>query len=176
MPDRLAEDWYQQFKGSINQALSSRIGRTADIEDLAQEVYLRLLRVPKLSQVQNPKAYLYRVALNVADEWRQRAAQRYPHSSDPLEGLVSDEDSESSLEIEERRNQVVNTLSKLPPMCRTAVILHVKDGLTYDEIAEHMGISRRSVKRQISMGYAELRMRLDILHVRSSNKKHPGKS
>jgi len=37
------------------------------------------------------------------------------------------------------------------------LILHTRDNLTYEEIAVHMGVSRRAVKRYVANGYAVLR-------------------
>ena len=42
-------------------------------------------------------------------------------------------------------------------MSRTALILHVRDGLTYDEVAVEMRVTRRAVKRYMANGYAALR-------------------
>ncbi len=159
---RLAAEWFQQFQSVIRQALSSRIGRVADIDDLAQEVYLRLLRVPEPELVENPQGYLYRVALNVAEEWRQRAAQSREHSSDPLSGLVAGEDLEREAGNKERDRLVQRSLAGLPPASRTALILHVRDGLTYDEVAAHMRVTRRAVKRYVAKGYAALRRELAV--------------
>ena len=91
---RLAAAWFEQFQPVIRQALKSRTSRDDDVDDLAREVYLRLLRVPEPELVLNPQGYLYRVALNVAEEWRQHAAQSKEHSSDPLTGLEDREDLE----------------------------------------------------------------------------------
>ena len=84
-------------------ALKSRLGRTADLQDLAQEVYLRLLRVEQPKLISDPSSYVYRVALNVAEEWRLRAAQALEHSSDALETMESDQDPEQSAAQTERQ-------------------------------------------------------------------------
>lgn len=158
-----ATEWHQQFRGIIKHALESRIGRRADTDDLAQEVYLRLLRVTQPELINNPQAYLYRVALNVAEEWRQRAAQRLDHSDEFLKVMTADEDVEHTTRNEERDVLIRNALTALPLSSRTAVILHVRDGMTYEQVANHMGTSRRAVKRYISTGYSKLRDQLDIL-------------
>ncbi len=98
----LAFEWFEQFQPLIRKALRSRTSRPSDVDDLAQEVYLRLLRVPEPELVTNPQGYLYRVALNVAEEWRQRAAQSREHTSDPLSGLASGENVELAARDEQR--------------------------------------------------------------------------
>src|ERR1044071_8666293 len=66
----LLAGWRQKWNKSLFQFLGRR-GRTrVDIEDLAQETYLRLLRARDLGDVRNPQAYLLRVASHVVSEWR----------------------------------------------------------------------------------------------------------
>jgi RNA polymerase sigma factor (sigma-70 family) len=158
-PDALAIEWYLGSLSRVRQALSSRLDRREDIDDLAQEVYLRLLRVPQLDLVQNPQAYLYRVALNVAQEWRQRAAQSLDHGV-ALDGLIAEDDPLDEVMRAELDANTYDILKALPLTLRTALILHVIDGLTYEQVAEHMGVSRRAVKRYVAIGYASLRDRL----------------
>ena len=160
--NRLAAVWFEQFQPVIRQALKSRTSRVDDVDDLAQEVYLRLLRVPEPELVKNPQGYLYRVALNVAEEWRQRAAQSREHSSDPLTELEGGEDPARDVWNNQRDSFVQQSLAGLPQASQTALILHVRDGLTYDEIATHMRVTRRAVKRYMANGYAALRQELEV--------------
>ena len=155
--------WFEEFEPLIRQALRTRARDRADIDDLAQEVYLRVLRIPQPELVANPQAYLYRVAINVAQEWRQRASQSLDHSSEPLSDLATAEDIEQDTDDKERELAVRQALAQLGNASRSAVILHTRDGLTYDEIARYMGVTRRAVKRYIANGYAELRERLAML-------------
>lgn len=152
-----ALQWFEDFLALIRHALSSKIGNESDIDDLAQEVYLRLLRVPKPELVESPKAYVYRVAMNVAHEWMQSSARRLPHSSGELAEILARESTEGDHAKFERRLLVQKTLAELPKASATALILHTRDNLTYEEIAVHMGVSRRAVKRYVANGYAELR-------------------
>lgn len=59
-----------------------------DAEDLAQEVYLRLLRVEDLDAIEQPQAYLYRMARNIAAEWRARASEVHPLHPKPMSALT----------------------------------------------------------------------------------------
>jgi DNA-directed RNA polymerase specialized sigma24 family protein len=65
-------EWRQRWNRSLFQFLRRRVRSSADVQDLAQETYLRLLRAHDLSQVRNPQAYLLQVARHVALEWRDR--------------------------------------------------------------------------------------------------------
>ena len=156
-----AEEWFERSEALIRHALRRYVVRAEDIEDLAQEVYLRLLRVPRLDLVRHPQAYLYRVAINVTLEWRLRAQQSKDHSAEWLEVLPAEgHDPENEADQSERDRMVRQMLAALPVGYRTAVILHAYEGMTYEQVAEHMGISRRAVKRYMAKGYVELRKRL----------------
>lgn len=81
-------DWAKRWNAGLERFLKRRVAVPVDAQDLAQEVYLRLLRAQQLDLVVEPQAYLYRVARNVAAEWRVRASQSKPHSADELDELV----------------------------------------------------------------------------------------
>ncbi|XOV86467.1 MAG: RNA polymerase sigma factor [Pseudomonadota bacterium] len=149
-------DWYLGSQDRIKQALSTRLSRAEDIEDLSQEVYLRLLRVPKPEDVKNPQAYLYRIALNVAQEWRQRAAQAWDHNA-PVDALEATESPYDEVSAVEQDSAALELIHDLPLAQRTALTLHVIEGMTYEQVASHMAVSRRAVKRYVANGYATLR-------------------
>jgi len=80
--------WFKRWRKPIRQWLSHRSSvPTADLDDLAQEVFLRLLRYSDDVAIDNPQGYLFRIAANVANEWQERARHRRPHDDSWLEDL-----------------------------------------------------------------------------------------
>lgn len=156
-------NWYDRWHELVVRVLSSRLRNKDDVQELSQEVYLRLLRVKKPDLIKQPQPYLYRVAVNVAEEWRLRAQQALDHGPEGLEDLAAYDDPAHETETTERDQAVQEALSALPLACRTAVVLHVRDGLTYDEIAASLGVSHRVVKRNVARGYSVLRERLSLV-------------
>ena len=152
-----AAHWFERWQALIRHALSGRLSRSEDVDDMAQEVYLRLLRARRLDLVRSPRSYLYRVAVNVAEEWRLRAPQAKEHLSEPLESMTSADDPAEAMRQAERDRAVRRALELLPLASRTALVLHTRDGMTYEQIAAHMGVTRRAVKRYVAAGYAALR-------------------
>lgn len=158
--EKLVMEWREQWHPFVLQILGRRLPVKADIADLAQEVYLRLLRVEKLDLVENPRAYVCRVAVNIAQEWRMRAA-RMPMETGELaldEMLAAPDDLEHWLSQQQNRDRVEAALMSLPLNQRNALVLHVTRDLTYPQIAEHMGVTRRQVKRYLAKAYARLRV------------------
>src|ERR1700752_588546 len=92
---RLAH-WFQQWRPPLRKFLSRRAALpAADLDDVAQEVFLRLLRYERTELVEHPQAYLFKVASNVAAEWAIRARSARPHEAKWLTYLVAEDQPES---------------------------------------------------------------------------------
>jgi RNA polymerase sigma factor (sigma-70 family) len=156
---RIAE-WVRRWNFDLTRFVERRVRIRADAQDLAQEVYLRLLRTSQIDLIAEPQAYLYRMASNVAAEWRMRACESKPHSSDELEMLLETRTPEVRLDEEQDQARLREALAGLGVMPRAVIFLKLREGMTNEEIASHLGITRRMVKRHLVSGYAELRARL----------------
>jgi RNA polymerase sigma-70 factor (ECF subfamily) len=159
--ERIAE-WARSWNAGLTRFLRRRLRQPIDAEDLAQEVYARLLRVEKLELIEQPQAYLYRVAVNVAAEWRMRAAQSKPHSADELDALVAATTPETALNEADFARQLDGALREMTPMVRAVIYLKLRDGMTHEEIARHLGITTRMVRRLLTTAYAQLRGSMDL--------------
>src|SRR5262245_40851767 len=90
--------WFRQWNAPLRKFLrGKRVVPAADLDDVAQEVFLRLLRYERAELVENPQAYLYKMAANVSAEWAIRSRQTRPHGSAWLTALTSDDDPERSV-------------------------------------------------------------------------------
>lgn len=134
--------------------LAARLRNAADIGDLAQEVYLRLLRVERHDHIRNPEAYLLTIAGHVL---QQHALARVgsPQTVDIMDALVEggtaeEADPAAALHLERRLAALDKALSRLPPKARAVFVLHRRDGCTIDEIATRLGISRSMVKKYLA--------------------------
>jgi RNA polymerase sigma-70 factor (ECF subfamily) len=166
--EKLVMDWREQWHPLLLQILARRLPVPADVSDLAQEVYLRLLRVDKLDLVQDPRAYLCRIAVNIASEWRLRSARlpTTPSEDLPEGALPATDDLEQWLNKQQNRDAVQAALVALPLNHRTALVLHVTKDLSYPQIAEHMGVTGRQVKRYLAKAYDRLRQELIEAEIR----------
>ena len=155
--------WFKRWRKPIRQWLSHRSSvPTADLDDLAQEVFLRLLRYSDDVAIDNPQGYLFRIAANVANKWQERARHRRPHDDSWLEDLqveFSDEP-ENTIAREVAREYMQEAVNKLPRRQREVLLLHVNDGLTYKQIAERQGLTYRVILRDLTRAYSQLRMQL----------------
>jgi RNA polymerase sigma factor (sigma-70 family) len=158
--DRLVE-WFRELRVPLRRFLGSHRGVAhMDVDDVAQEVFLRLLRFDRADLIAQPKAYLFRMAANVASEWSMLARQRRPHGSQWLLELSTEGELDDDLHRAERDAGIARAISSLQPRTQAILRLHFEEELTYEAIAERLHLTRRIVKREILHAYAALRVTL----------------
>lgn len=148
----------------LNRFLLARVRNSADVSDIAQEVYLRMLRVT-VESIRCPEAYLFTVALHVVQQHALRqsllpVAEELSEMRDPPEASAA-HDPLLSAAADQFAEVLERTLDQLPAKVRAAFILHRRDGKTPEEIAAHLGISRAMVKKHILKALVRLRVHLD---------------
>lgn len=160
----LVERLFAEHGGALQAFLYRRVRRHPDAAELAQEVYVRMLRVPDMTTVRNPEAYLYAVASNLAKEH----ARRGPHHSKVLDiddPLVQEQLSElpafgGQLDRELRLKRLREVLRQLSPKCQAAVELQYWHGQSYEEIAQRLGVSTNMIKKYLSQALMHCRRRM----------------
>jgi RNA polymerase sigma factor (sigma-70 family) len=152
--------WADEWHDDLVKFLVRRSATPADAQDLAQEVYLRLLRVDRLDLVRQPRSYLLRIAANLLHEWRLKARQNQPHRADLLETLLSQDDPQADTAAALRARRLSAELARLSGPARIALVMQVRDGLSYEEIAVRMNVTPRMTKRYLLAAFSQLRSRL----------------
>jgi RNA polymerase sigma-70 factor (ECF subfamily) len=158
-------EWFGKWRKPIRSWLRNRASvPPGDIDDLAQEVFLRLLRYSDDVAVDNPQGYLFRIAANVANEWRERSRVRKPHDDSWLDELqIEAGDEPENAFARTRANEYVQAaVDRLPARQREVLLLHVNEGLTYKQIAQQRGLTYRIVLRDLTRAYSALRMQLRL--------------
>ena len=143
--------------------LNLRLPNQDDARDLAQEAYLRLLRLKGDHYIRHPEAYLFRIASNLVHEYWLAAR------SDSIDATCEPDDLPSTLQSPEMLASQQETLGELkraiqflPPIQQAVIVLHRRDGKTYVEIATELGISRDMVKKHLSKALARCRQYLEL--------------
>lgn len=134
--------------------LRRRVPQAWDVQDLAQEVYVRMLRVDErqVQAIRDPKAYLFTVASNLVKEHAMLQKRRAANVDvdDVLTQLVAPQGSaEDAAEREFRRQRLQQALDRLPARCKAVLIMQHRDGMNYQEIAERFGVSIHMVKKYV---------------------------
>lgn len=160
----LLERLFAQHGGALQAFLYRRVRRHPDAAELAQEVYLRMLRVPDMTTVRNPEAYLYAIASNLAKEHSHRGPRESGvlDIDDPLvqEQLVELPAFGRELDRERRVERLREVLDQLSPKCRAVIVLQYWHGLSYEEIAGRLGVLTNMVKKYVSQALMHCRRRM----------------
>lgn len=159
---RLAE-WFRSWHSPLRKFLAVRgVARVADLDDVAQEVFLRLLRYQNAEIVEHPKAYLFKIAANVAAEWAIRSSHRLEHEPHWLDSLVAEQRVEDELDTAATQREIKRAIGTLTARERAIVRLHFEEGLSYAEIAVRLGVGLRVVRRDFEKSYEKLRREVDL--------------
>ena len=151
-------DWFRELHAPLRRYLVRRkVGSIADIDDIAQEVFLRLLRYNRAELIDFPQAYLYKIAANVSAEWATRSNRRLPHSSAWLTELADTLSPQLEAEREAANAELQRAINALPSPPQTILRLHFAEGICHEAIALRLGLTRRIVKRDLANAYASLR-------------------
>ena len=140
----LVERLFAEHRGALQAFFLRRIRAKADAADLAQEVYVRMLRISDQEAIRNPVHYLYTVANNLVKE----------HA-------VLDRRQTSGIDIDEAPAH--EQLKQLRPKCRAAMELRYTQDLSFREIAMHLGVSPQMAKKYVAQGLSHCRRRMAAL-------------
>jgi RNA polymerase sigma factor (sigma-70 family) len=129
-------------------------GASADAPDLVQDVYLRLLRMPRHETIRSPRAYLFTVARNVLHEHQlsRATAPKEVEMNEMLaeiEAYVQD-DAQGYIDACRQLEEFDRALSGCPPRAYATFVLHRRYGYTLEEIAAQLGVSRGMVKKYLA--------------------------
>ena len=130
----------------LRRFLSVHLRDVHDVADMAQEVYLRLLRVSRHEAIRNPEAYLFTVAGHVLQQHalRQSGDPKFIDITDALSELTSPacEEPATKSDNAQRLENLERILAQLPPRVAAALVLHRLGGYTVQEIADQLGVAR----------------------------------
>jgi RNA polymerase sigma-70 factor (ECF subfamily) len=141
------------YGSDLHRFLVKRMRANEDAEDVAQEVYLRLLRLQHSDLVRQPQAYIYYIATQIAGEHRLRATQQsIVFDSEAADRAANEASYGSTDELPEQlyiERELLRLLSRLSIAHRNVLILRKRDGLSIPEIARELGLSVHKVRRYL---------------------------
>jgi len=139
-------------------AFVKRMGAARDAEDVVQEAFVRAIEAPPQSQ---PRAYLYRVALNTLRDRRRGEARAADHAHLAARDSAPDHDGDlDPAEHAEQRELAAiawSAVAKLPDQQRAALFLRVQRHMDYDEVALALDCSVATARQHFHLAVKSVR-------------------
>ncbi len=160
---------YLERLPEMRRFFQARLGASDEVEDLVQDLYLKVRNTPVGPEIINPPAYLYRLASNLMlDRLRARrrtgareAEWRRSHQASVGALDIADTpDAEQAMIGRQRLEKLVAALETLAPLTQRAFRLHKFDGLNQADVAARLGISRSAVEKHIALALQHLLIRV----------------
>jgi RNA polymerase sigma-70 factor (ECF subfamily) len=150
-----------QYAGQLRRYLLRRLReKPHDVDDLAQQVYVRLLSLAKSgSLVRQPPAYLFRVAASVVSDFysAERKQGHVLYDSDVLLQAADHQAGPDALAALELQQELEEALEQLPPTQKAVLLMQERDGYQYKEIALQLRLSVDTVHKYVTVAKARLR-------------------
>ena len=152
--------------------LLNRVNCPDIVADILQDAFFRLTQFESETKIHNPRAFLYKVAGNLAiDHLRKTHREQTRHADEADEAdeaeLADHADTSPSLErqlySQQQLAQLKLAVSELPPRCREVFILHKFKQYPYSQIMRELGISENTVLKHIVKAMEHCRRRMQEL-------------
>lgn len=142
---------------AIRRTLSRYFPRAQDIDDFAQETFLQAFAAEARYEIRAPKAYLIRVAKNLAlNELARKSHSTTEFIEDSQDCTVLEDEQAISADKRLSDRQELATLAMaiaaLPPKCRRVFILRRVEQLSFPEISKRLGISVSTAEKHAATG------------------------
>lgn len=153
---------FREHNRALIAFLSSRLDSLAEAQEVAQEAYVRLLRLEHPEQVGFLRAYLFRIASNLAvDRLRQRNVRTEAAEEELFEEWLDTPAPERRALAVDQLRLVREALRELPRKTSAAFVMHAIEGQGFDAIARTMKLTERMVRYHVARAMAHCRARLD---------------
>ena len=157
-PDRkdtaISEAFFEN-ESFLKKFLTRFLSRPQDIEDVAQETFLKAFSAEKHREIRSPKAFLFRIAKNAALTNLTKKTQLitdYIEDLDSPEVLCDEVSVEDQVAGGQKLALFCQAAASLPPQCRRAFLMRKVYGLSHKEISERLGISTSTVEKHVANG------------------------
>ena len=150
---------------ALRRFLASRMRHaSADVGDLVQEVFLRLLRIPDHESIRNPRAYLYTIASHVLHQYTLRQAAMAQLVA-PLDigadiEASADGDPAAAAQLEQQFEELGRGLEQFSPRAYATLLMYRYEGATLEEIGQRLGVTRVMAKKYLVKALTYCQQRL----------------
>lgn len=153
---------FKKHNQSLLRFLNARLHSEQEAREIAQEAYVRLLKLDEPDTVSYLRAFLFRIAANlVSDRLKQRDRRKELRDLAFFDHGQVSPSAEKVLTAQEELALIWAAIEELPAKCRTAFLLHKIRDLSIVETADCMSLSIRMVRLYVARAIAHCKKRLD---------------
>jgi len=127
----------------------------ADVDDVIQETYARLLRARERGPIESPRGLLFATARNAMRDLFRRRTTANTFSIAEIDASRVFDESPGVAETVSRQQEtelLQAAIASLPPRCREILLLRKFENLSHREIAARLGIAEHTVEAQLTKG------------------------
>nr|WP_315845590.1 RNA polymerase sigma factor [uncultured Achromobacter sp.] len=131
--------------------LSMRTGSRDVAQDCAQDTWIKLAEFNDRTRPDNDRAYVFRVAANIATDWHRRRTRELSATADYAAALpvAHAADTFDVASAHQTLRRLESALLAQPRRSLDVFVLHRHEGLTYRDIAERFAISVSAVEKHM---------------------------
>ena len=155
---------FREYYDDLVAYLTMKLRSRDQAMDVAQETFVQILTRKPSHPIHQPRAFLYKTALNLSiDLFRKRRQQAEEAlDADDIQHLLTvPADQERVVESRKQVLLLYRAILELPPKCRHVFLLHKFKERSHAEIAAHLGISKSMVEKHIIKAMTYCRQRLE---------------
>lgn len=152
--EKLFHTYYSRIYGFVYGLVKNK----TDAADLTQVVFMRVWdKRAYFAEVKQLDAYLFRLTKHTVLNYMARQTEQVYEAEEILEKKVVADEPLADLVAKDLELLIETVVEQMPPRRRQIYNLHRLQGLSNDEIAEQMGIQRKTVENQLSLALATLK-------------------
>lgn len=158
---------FSEYYGQVKQFSYFVLKDMAAAEDVAQEVFIKVWTGRgAIPDVRNFRNYLFQISKNtLIDHIRRESAMVLRNNIFAGKFFAGNETFEDDFIARETRGAIDEIVENMPAKRREVFILSRFDGKSNDEIAEQLGLSKKTVENHLHLALRELKEKLPLLLV-----------
>lgn len=147
---------FVEHQSYLKRFLRRFLSRAHDIEDVVQDTYIKARCAEEVQVITSPKSFLFKVARNEALNQLRKKSQRitdYIEEVDFPDAEVSVSTLEDEAIVKQRLGIFCESVLEMSPRCRRVFLMVKVYGMSYQEVADELGISLSGVEKHVAKGF-----------------------
>ncbi|POY35101.1 RNA polymerase subunit sigma-70 [Solitalea longa] len=165
--EAMFKELFDLYASRIYKFGNSYLKSSLDAEELVQDVFVRVWnKRQELDLSKNIQSYIFKIAVNlIYDQLRKRKLEKMHAELSVFQQTEEDDSTWNKLALNDLQSQLNTLVAQMPEQRRQVFTMSRFDGLSYDEIAQQLNISKRTVENQVYRAMAFLKEHIDSRYI-----------